>query len=198
MQAAVDFPDFLSDKVQRERYIAAIRQDEQQTLEQLYGPKKTKSKTAALEKATDPRVCEYLAELQLRRKNFEDTRCAVSASALQEVEQEREIEIEVESVRQVKKAVQYPAYSYPGLHKDLVIFAHTGRLPAQSLCASSVMGVISRTGLGRKFGVSPKVQSNLLASVEFEKTVKQVTERLNDNFLVSSGNDWVGVLVYVC
>lgn len=187
MQAAVDFPDFLRDADQRKSYVQSILQEEQQTLEQLYGPKTAKSKAATLKKASDPLVSQYLKELEARRKGFVDTGVAVAASALQEVEQEREVEMEVETVRQVKKAVHFPAHNWPGLHRDLAVFARTGRLPAQSLCCSSFMSVLSRTGTGRKFGVSPDaLESNLLVSVEFERTVKRMTEKLNDNFMVSS------------
>lgn len=186
MQAAVDFPDFLSKRGQREEYVKSILQEEQQTLEQLYGPKTTKSKVATLKKASDPLVSVYLKELEARRKGFQDTGVAVSASALQEVEQQREAEMEAESVRQVKRAKHFPAHNWPGLSHDLAVFARTGRLPAQSMCCSTFMSVISRTGIGRKFGVShDAVQSNLLVSVEFERTVKMATERLNDNFIVS-------------
>ncbi|OIW23013.1 hypothetical protein CONLIGDRAFT_719555 [Coniochaeta ligniaria NRRL 30616] len=184
MQAAVDFPNFLSNRSQREEYVKSILQEEQQTLEQLYGPRTTKSKIATLKKASSPLVSVYLKELEARRKGFQDTGIAVSASALQEVEQEREVQMEVESVRQVKKASHFPAHNWPGLHNDLAVFARTGRLPAQSLCCSSFMGVISRTGIGRKFGVAhDAIKSNLLVSVEFERTVKMATERLNDNFI---------------
>lgn len=187
MQAAVDFPDFLRNAGQRESYVRSILQEEQQTLEQLYGPRTAaKPKAATLKKASDPLVAQYLKELETRRKGFVDTGVAVSASALQEVEQEREVEMEVETVRQVKKAVHFPAHNWPGLHRDLAVFARTGRLPAQSLCCSSFMAVISRTGIGRKFGVAHNtIESNLLVSVEFERTVKRATEKLNDNFMVS-------------
>lgn len=102
------------------------------------------------------------------------------------MEQEREVEMEVETVQQVKKANEFAAHNYPGLHKDLKMFAQTGRLPAQSLCCSHLLHVMSRTGLGRKFDLSrAAADSHIYVSAEFEKTVKLATEKLNDNFLVS-------------
>jgi hypothetical protein len=187
MQAAIEYPNFLRNANQRESYVQSILQEEQQTLEQLYGPRTAKAnKIASLKRASDPLVAHYLKELEARRKGFVDTGVAVSASALQEVEQEREIEMEVETVRQVRKAVHFPAHTWPGLHRDLAIFARTGRLPAQSSSCSTFISAISRTGVGRKFGVAQDaIESSLLVSVEFEKTVKRVTEKLNDNFMVS-------------
>ncbi|KAB5582293.1 hypothetical protein GE09DRAFT_1197755 [Coniochaeta sp. 2T2.1] len=164
MQAAAGFPDFLSNAKQRESYVASIRQDEQQTLEQLYGPRTKAKKAAALKKATDPLISEYLKELEARRKG--------------------EVEMQVESVRQVRKVNQYPVHNWPGIHKDLLVFARTGHLPAQSLSCSSLWSVLSRTGLGRKFRVChDAVETNLFLSVEFERTVKMATEKLNDNFI---------------
>jgi hypothetical protein len=94
--------------------------------------------------------------------------------------------MEVESVQQVKKANHFAAHNYPGLHKDLKMFAQTGRLPAQSLCCSHIFHAMSRTGLGRKFDLSHAVaDSPLHVSAEFEKSVKLATEKLNDSFLVS-------------
>lgn len=81
MQAAIDFPECLTDKGQREAYVALIRQEEQQTLKQLYGPKtKSKAKVAGVKPATDPVVSEYMKELNERRKGFQDTGRAVHAS----------------------------------------------------------------------------------------------------------------------
>ncbi|RYP67972.1 hypothetical protein DL769_005619 [Monosporascus sp. CRB-8-3] len=97
MQAAVDFPDFLEDDEQRAAYVAAIRQTERQTLQQLYAPQ-TKVKAKLTGMRSDPQIAKFTRELENRRKEFQDTGQAVHASALQEVEQEREIEYEVEAL----------------------------------------------------------------------------------------------------
>lgn len=75
MQAAVDFPDFLTDAKHRESYVDMIRHDEQQTLEQLYGPRTKIKKADTFRKSTDPLISEYLTELELRRKGFQDRTC---------------------------------------------------------------------------------------------------------------------------
>jgi hypothetical protein len=184
MQAAADFPDFLVDDDQRTEYIAAIRQAERQTLQQLYAPQ-TKAKTKAVPR-THAKVAAFSLELEKRRKDFQDTGQAVHASALQEVEQEREMEVEVEVVRQVKKPPQYAALGFPGLHRDLESFARTGRLPAGSDYFIHILRALARTTLGRKYKVNiASSNSQLYTSFEFERTVKLVLESGNDNFMVS-------------
>lgn len=79
MQAAIDYPEFLNDKGHKDAYVSMIRQEEQQTLKQLYGPK-SKSKATAMKEATNPLVASYMKELHERRKGFQDTGRAVHAS----------------------------------------------------------------------------------------------------------------------
>ncbi|CAJ2504457.1 Uu.00g118510.m01.CDS01 [Anthostomella pinea] len=182
MQAAEDSPDFLVDSEQRAMYVHAIRQTERQTLQQLYGPQtKTKANTAS---RSNPKLAEFSKELETRKKAFQDTGQAVHASALQEVEQERETEREVEAVRQVKKPPVYQPYSFPGLHRDLETFARTGRVPAGSDTFVPIFTALARTGLGKKHKVNRTIgSSQLFISTEFEKTVKFVIESANDNFM---------------
>ncbi|RYP73457.1 hypothetical protein DL771_003629 [Monosporascus sp. 5C6A] len=183
MQAAADFPDFLEDDEQRAAYVAAIRQTERQTLQQLYAPQ-TKVKAKPTGMRSNPRIAKFTRELENRRKEFQDTGRAVHASALQEVEQEREIEYEVEAVRQVKKPTAYTPHTFPGLHRDLETFARTGRIPAGASCFVHVLRSLARTSLGRKYKVNQEASSSqLFVSTEFEKTVKLVIESANDNFM---------------
>ncbi|RYP92931.1 hypothetical protein DL770_000981 [Monosporascus sp. CRB-9-2] len=183
MQAAVDFPDFLEDDEQRAAYVAAIRQTERQTLQQLYAPQ-TKVKAKPIGMRSNPQIAKFARELENRRKEFQDTGQAVHASALQEVEQEREIEYEVEAVRQVKKPTAYTPHTFPGLHRDLETFARTGRMPAGASCFVHVLRSLARTSLGRKYKVNQEASSSqLFVSAEFEKTVKLVIESANDNFM---------------
>ena len=73
-----------------------------------------------------------MKELNVRRKGFQDSGNAVHGSALQEVEQEREVAFEVEVVREVEKPVHYSPLSFPGLHQDIIDFVKTGTLAARS------------------------------------------------------------------
>lgn len=93
LQASVDNPNFFSNITHRESYLQTVRTMEQQTLEQLYGVHgKSKTKLAAINYS--PNIATFMKELAARRKGFQDTGHAVHGSALQEVEQEREVAYE--------------------------------------------------------------------------------------------------------
>ncbi|KAI1454605.1 hypothetical protein F4805DRAFT_306772 [Annulohypoxylon moriforme] len=200
MQAAEDFPNFLSDEDHRISFINAIKHKERQTLQQLYGPQsKTKIDTSL---KSNPKIAGYVKELESRKKNFQDTGQAVHASALQEVEQEREMENEVEAVRQVKKPLPYTPHKFPGLHRDLETFARTGRIPAGSDHFIHVLRALARTALGRKYKVNYEISSSqLFVSSEFERTVKLIIESANDNFMrpvqwiLHTGNPEAAIIV---
>lgn len=183
MQAELDNPKFLINKSHREAFIQKIKQDEQQTLQQLYEPK-YKNRAPQDSKPSNEKLKGFIKELNSRRKTFQDTGRAVHASALQEVEQEREVAFEVESVRQVKKPQQYAAYAFPGLHPDLEGFARTGRMPADAHYFSHILYSMSRTGLGRKFKIRRGVSdSKLFVTSEFDRTVRLNSDLTMDNFM---------------
>ncbi|KAM7221941.1 hypothetical protein V8F06_002692 [Rhypophila decipiens] len=182
--AAIDNPQYLMDPGHRAKYVAAIKQNELQTLQEMYEPK-GKIKASGF-KSSHPKIAVFVKELDRRRKGFQDTGKAVHGSALQEVEQEREVEFEVECVRQVKKPVRYDAFTFPGLHRDLDMFVRTGRLPVDSYSTAHVFHVLSKTALGRKHAVSRSAtnESQLYVSAEFERTARfHVGLGTRDNFL---------------
>ncbi|KAI9734262.1 MAG: hypothetical protein M1834_002366 [Cirrosporium novae-zelandiae] len=181
-QAALSNRDFLVDKDQRSVYLEDLRQAEQQTLEQLYRPK-TKVKPAKSMGSLSPELATYMKELNVRRQEFQDTGNAVHGSALQEVEQEREVAYEVEAVREVQKPVHYPPLSFPGLHRDIISFIMTGRLAAGSAGYEQAFETLQRTALGKKHGISSEATaSKLYVSSEFTKTISLTRNRPNDNF----------------
>ncbi|KAF5027164.1 hypothetical protein F66182_737 [Fusarium sp. NRRL 66182] len=183
LQAALDHPNFLTDKKQRKAYVEAIRQDEQQSLQSLYEPK-MKSRATGMQTSNNRVLEGFIQDLNARKKTFQDTGKAVHASALQEVEQEREVAFEVESVRQVKKPQHYAAYSFPGLNASLESFIRTGRLPADTNYFDHVFHALARTGIGRKFKVHSKAtNSKLLETVEFGRTIRPKGDVSNDNFM---------------
>lgn len=89
-QAAIDNPDILTKKKQREAYLEVLRQREAQNLQRLYGVK-TKTKSDAKNGPWSPQIAVFMKELNNLRKGFQDSGTAVHGSALQEVEQEREV-----------------------------------------------------------------------------------------------------------
>jgi hypothetical protein len=93
MQAALDNQNFLVDSDHRKAYLRSLRQIEQQTLEQLYGLN-TKAKSSTTAGKSSLAVAAFMKELNMRRESFQDNGSAVQGSALQEVEQEREVAYE--------------------------------------------------------------------------------------------------------
>ena len=183
-QAATDNQNFLVHDNQRATYLSALRQAEQQTLEQLYRPK-TQSKSTKTIGHFSPGIAAYMKELNTRRKGFQDTGSAVHGSALQEVEQEREVAYEVEAVRELQKPVHYSPLAFPGLHRDMVTFVKTGRLAAGSAGYEQAFVNLRRTALGQKYGINSKATaSKLYVSSEFTRTIKLAMMRSNDNFQV--------------
>jgi hypothetical protein len=131
-QAALDNSDFIMNPNQRKDYLSAVRQVEQQTLKQLYGLGSRARSPMSFTKPS-PQITTFLKGLDSIKQSFQDTGVAVHASALQEVEQEREVAYEVEAVREVQKQVYFDPFKFPGtLHKDIENFAKTGRLTADS------------------------------------------------------------------
>jgi hypothetical protein len=195
-QAAIENPDYLTDPAHQERYVASIKQNEQQTLQEMYEPK-TKGTKLGDFVPSHLKVAAFVNDLNLRRKSFQDTGRAVHGSALQEVEQEREVAYDVEVIRQVKKPIRYEAHTFPGFHPDLEKFACTARLPPDSNAVSHVFRLLANTALGRKHRVSFRgshARSRLFVSTEFGRTVKLHTDLTRDAFLVSrSSHDG-----YVC
>ncbi|KAF4999120.1 hypothetical protein FGRMN_2683 [Fusarium graminum] len=183
MQAALDHPKFLIDKPQRKAYVQAIKQDEQQSLQNLYEPK-TRSRATGMQTSNNGVLQGFIQDLNARKKTFQDTGKAVHASALQEVEQEREVAFEVESVRQVKKPQHYAAFTFPGLNSSLEAFVRTGRLPADTNYFNHVFHALARTSTGRKYKVHSKTtNSKIFETVEFGRTIKPKGDLSTDNFL---------------
>ncbi|KAG0648167.1 hypothetical protein D0Z07_5692 [Hyphodiscus hymeniophilus] len=182
IQASLDNPDFVQDSDQRETYLQSLRQVEQQTLEKLYGVG-VNVKSSVGNGTSCPEVEVFMKELNRQRRGFQDTGDAVHASALQEVEQEREVAYEVEVVRVLQKPVHHQALSFPGLHKDIVNFVKTGRLAVDPSGYEVAVNSLRRTKLGRKYGVgSQGTSGKLFISTEFTRTVQLPLGRLYDNF----------------
>ncbi|KAK6334542.1 hypothetical protein TWF730_003756 [Orbilia blumenaviensis] len=183
IQAASNNPDFLTDSHQLGNYLQTLRQPEQQTLRQMYEPKQS-HKTNSIVLDSSPGIVKFTDELKTRRRGFQDTGEAVHGSALQEVEQEREVAFEIESVREVQKPVHYTPYKFGGLHKDLVTFVHTGRALVGAGGYEPAFLAIRRTcSLGEKYSVDYNATSGLLySSIEFSKTVHLISTKFNDTF----------------
>jgi hypothetical protein len=126
-QAKLEHPNFLEDEEARDAYLSVVRSQEMQSLKQLYGPKHQQRGPIVKPSAFAPCLRTYATEVLQRRKGFQDRGFAIHASALEEVEQEREMEFEVEVVREVQAPVHFKAFKTTKLHADLETFASTGK-----------------------------------------------------------------------
>ena len=90
----------------------------------------------------------------------------------------------MEAVREVQKPVHYQPHCFPGLHKDIVSFARTGRLVAGSTTyVEAFVFLGKRTTLGRKYNVNGNATScNLFVSDQFTRTIKSPLDRPHDQF----------------
>lgn len=94
----------------------------------------------------------------------------------------------VEAIREVQKPVHYTALKFPGLHKDIIAFARTGRLAAGALTfVEAFVALRNGTALGRRYGIDNNaVSCKLYVSYEFTKTVNSPLDRPLDQFQVCS------------
>lgn len=182
-QAELDFPDFITNLTHRASYLACLRQIEQQTLEQLYKPS-SRAKPTKESESYSPRIGGFMRELKVIRKRFQDNGDAVHSSALQEVEQEREVAHEVEAVRELQRPVHYTALKFSALHRDITNFAKTGKLTADSGAYELAFSALRKFTLGKKHGVtSTGTSGRLYVSSEFMRTVDVPSgQRAYDNF----------------
>lgn len=171
-QATIDYPDFLNNRLQRDAFLQCLRQSEQQSLQQLYGVKKREKIPIAISHLQSNELVEFMKELAKQRTEFTDTGEAVHSSALQEVEQEREVAFEVETVRKLEKPVHYKPLTFGGLHEDIRTFASTGRLYQNSTAFERAFHALRNTRLGQKHRVRRDMEfSKLFVSTEFANTV---------------------------
>ncbi|KAH9861896.1 hypothetical protein IAQ61_010097 [Plenodomus lingam] len=176
--------DFLSNAKDRSAYVQVLQHPEQQTLEELYGSHKEHTHVPSSSTTKFTQLQTFKNKLNELRLNMSNTATNLHSSALEEVEQEREVEFQVEEVREVQKALHHKAHVFPGLHPAISGFVSTGRL-----CGvegyEHVFDAVSRTSIGKRFDISG-TESCLFVSAEFMKTIKTTMVDLIDNHLVSS------------
>ena len=181
--AAWEHSEFLTDSKHRTAYLQVLRQPEQQTLEQLYKPEcdsEYNITTESLSLGLDV----FMEELMLRQKDSHANSNKIHSSALEEVEQEREVAVEIEEVRQAQKPKDFKPLTFPGLNPTITHFTKTGELAIPHGCDHAFMA-LRRTELSLKYEISESTASSrLYASAEFMRTVQLKKGRRNDNFLV--------------
>lgn len=177
---------FLTDDEQRMKLLGAIQGQERQTLEQQYGPTTDKAIKGSASDVSFPCLKAFMNDLVQQRKSIGEKMNGhgIRSSALEEVEQEREVEFQVEEVRQVTKPVLFKALKFPGLHKAIENFVRTGELDGTE-GYMHVFDSLKNTAIGRKFEVRG-TDSRFYCSNEFARTVVLGKNgQTADNFLVS-------------
>ncbi|CAI6342575.1 unnamed protein product [Periconia digitata] len=183
-QAKINNPRFLDWEHQRARYLGIIQSKEVQTLQQLYEPKRLHRVNGDEFTTLRPALRKFAKDLEGRKQNFQDKGSAVHSSALEEVEQEREVEHEVENVREVQIPTHYAALKIPGLHKDIRDFVRSGIANPSSEAYHPIFWALQNTAMGKRYGASLKVPSTasmLMISTQYRRTVRLVEP--NDNFM---------------
>ncbi len=180
--AAWENPDYLDNKAHREAYLDAIEHPERLTLEELYGPQSDGPRHDTQE-ITHPGLGAIAAQLIVQRETA-DRLLHMHGSAMEEVEQEREVESQVEEVRQVQQPLHFEACKFPRLHPAILHFAKTGELEGSEGYEDGFLA-LARTNLGQKFDLSfdgprPFVSAEFMRTVEFNQR-----HGYDDNFFVS-------------
>ncbi|CAG9940265.1 unnamed protein product [Clonostachys rosea f. rosea IK726] len=159
----------LTDRVERIRLLRAIREKEDQTLEQLYGPRaNTETNTEPIE-IKSSRLKSVLSRIAEKRATLSKEAASGDSTAFQEVEQEREVEFEVEQVRERQRPEKLQALAFPGVSEQLVQFVRNGDLPDASTIVQA-FAYLGNTVIGKKYDVR-ETSSQLFVSKQFTKTV---------------------------
>ena len=87
---------------------------------------------SGLENDAGQKLIRFMKEFVIRRKAFQNTGNAVHSSALQDIEQEKEVAFKVETICVVQKQEHYSPIIFRSLHSDIAVFVNTGRPTANS------------------------------------------------------------------
>lgn len=169
------------DSNNRNNYLKVIQHPERQTLEDLYG-KRVGTQPISQNNSEFVELNDMMSELNNRRQAAKVNGKTIHISALEEVEQEREVLQEVEEQRYVAKPEHRSAHTFPGLHRTLSHFSRSGELHSK-LGYEHVFQALLHTEIGQKHGIR-LTKSRLFASDEFMRTVKPTGIGSNDDFLV--------------
>ncbi|ROW07311.1 hypothetical protein VMCG_03763 [Cytospora schulzeri] len=173
---------FLTDDVHRMKLLNVIQQSERQNLEQQYGPIMDASTRGSADEVSYSELKGFMSKLTTQRRAMvqKANGQGMHSSALEEVEQQREVEVEVEEVRHVQKHKRYGALKFPSLHPTIDTFVRTGRLVGNEGYVHA-FDSLQNTTIGQKYDVGG-TGSRFFVSQEFTRTVVLRKEKA-DNFL---------------
>lgn len=177
-------PKFVTDGVQRMKLLNVIQQPERQSLEQQYGPITDSSTRGSADEVSYVELKSFMTKLTTQRRSIAQkaNERGMHSSALEEVEQQREVEVEVEEVRHVQKHKRYGALKFSSLHPTIEQFVHTGKLVGNEGYVHA-FDALKDTSVGQKYDVRG-TGSQFFVSQEFTRSAVLHNEK-SDNFLVS-------------
>lgn len=187
-QAARTWNQFLSQVKHRDAYMVALQRTERQGLEELYAPEASFDHTELNSDSVtlSGELRDFEKNIQCQHNQSQHSTSSTRSSALEEVEQEREVAFEIEEEREVQRPCRLPALKFPGLHKGIREFVATGFLGGKGgyYKASIALDVAQ---LRQKYSIRPSLLlRRLYISQEFSRTVKTTNTGLLDYFTVSS------------
>ena len=162
----------------------AIKRQENHSLSQLYFPKSIKMARALSQSLATPLLNKFMEELVKIRESFEDSGGAIQASALQEVEQEREVAVEAETVRAVKNPLHRLPLPHLDIHHNLRQYCVNGLLKHDSVAYRRAYNFLGRTKLGSEHKILDRTgASKLYVSEDFTRTVELPGSFRDDNYI---------------
>ncbi|KAL9083501.1 MAG: hypothetical protein Q9159_005747 [Coniocarpon cinnabarinum] len=183
-QAELDFSNHAADKAQRSDFLRAVIQQEDHSLEQLYKPKLKQRQTATAIEYGSADLTRYKKELREVRNSFDDAGDAVQATALQEVEQEREVAVEAETVRAIEKPPHREPLAHRHIDAGLKQFCVDGRVRSKIHLGYSLPEFWRTTSVGRDHGVIDLSQRpRIYITQDFANTVKPDFRKPDDNYV---------------
>ncbi|KAM0231313.1 hypothetical protein ACHAPO_008699 [Fusarium lateritium] len=159
------YRNFSNDQAERQQLLSHIQQREDQTLEQLYGPRDFTPTTEAMVKLDFECLQGFTTRLCEQKQDLSGD----YSSAFEELELEREVEFEFEQLREKQKPVNYSADTFHGLDPAITQFVATGHLQ-EGESFIQAFKFLSSTKMGHKFGVR-KTSSRLFVSKQFTKSI---------------------------
>ncbi|KAL1869170.1 hypothetical protein Daus18300_005707 [Diaporthe australafricana] len=186
LNAQWSYEQFLTREEHRTMLLKVIQQQERQTLSQQYGRVSDTSTKGSPDEVSFQSLKGFMFKLSDQRKSMDNKLISsgVRSSALEEVEQEREVEFQVEEVRQVQKQKVFKPLIFTRLHPSFEKFIQHGRLVGGEGYVHA-FSFLRNTSIGQKHMVQP-TSSSFFVSTEFTRTVvlsKQGQNKHPDNFL---------------
>ncbi|KAL3476021.1 hypothetical protein BJX99DRAFT_258915 [Aspergillus californicus] len=186
-QAAANFDGLLTNISHRQACLKYLQQPEQQTLEELYGPPvQTDGGSATTPDESkvvlSGRLREFMEILE-QEYHSQISEEYATPSALEEVEQQRELLVESQEEREMQRPSSAQALTFPGLHRLVQEFVKTGFLGGGGICPNASI-ILTSTRLWKKQPMrSCSMMAHLFLSPEFARTVQLDMDHDSTNFL---------------